>query len=303
VINDTAAYSAQLTAGVTYRMNLVSRISGCMSLGIYAPGTTSFDDGSTVGGLRCQGYRLFTPRVSGVYSFLINASERAVGPQAYHLQIATATVAETAPGVFIRNYQKVHATLHGGRIDVVRLYSFDVTNRSNLLLTLSTGSPFDLELLTKNGKVIACACDSSGDESISRVMSPGHYFAVVRARDFSSGKFTLFRRSRTITSSALTVNGSRAAHVSQGSSVSVHVTVTPAVDGRATIEIQRYDPVAHWQFYRSVTVSVSHGSATLAFTPPYAGPWLFRAAFAGSRTASPSTSKYASLVSVAPLRQ
>lgn len=305
VLNATAAYSAQLVAGTSYRINLASRITGCMGLSIYPPGTTSFDGGTAVAGLRCEGYRLFTPRVSGVYSFVINASGSAVGPQPYHLQIARATIAETAPGVFIRNYQRVHATLHGNRIDVLRLYSFDVTNRSNLQLRMSTGAnnSFDLQLLSTKGRVLACSCGSSGDQSIVRVMRPGRYFAVVRSRDFSSGRFTLLRRSRAITSTVIRINGGRYVQVAPGVPVSIEVGVSPSVSGRATIEIDRFDPVAGWQFYSQQTVAVSNGVATLPFTPPHVGPWLVHASFLGSRTASPSDSHYARVVSAAPLTQ
>jgi len=303
VINATAAYSARLTAGNSYRLNLVGPLDLCMGLGIYPPGTRSFDGGSIVGEIPCSGYRLFTPRVSGMYSFVVGVDAGRPGPQAYHLQIAPATDAETAPGVFLRNYQKVHGTLHGNRIDVLRLYSFDVTSRSNLRLALSTRSRFDLELVSKRGRIIECACFSRGDKLISRDLDPGHYFAVVRARDFSSGKFSLYRHSRLITSAAVTIDGVRSLHVSEGAPVSVHVSIAPAVDGHATVEIDRFDPTAGWQFYRLATVTVDDGSATLPFTPPYPGSWLFRATFDGSRTANPSTSKYANLVWATPLRQ
>jgi hypothetical protein len=305
VLNTTAAYSAQLTAGTPYRVNLVSRIQGCMQLAIFAPGTTSFDGGSPVTGPHCQGYRLFTPRQSGVYSFVVSASSETQGPQPYHLQIAPATIAETAPGVFIDNNERVHAVLRGNRVDDLRLYRFDVTNRSNLLLSLQTGSskPFDLELITKSGKEVECACGSQGPQSITRVTRPGRYFAVVRARDFSSGRFTLLRRSRAITSTTIRINHSRYVQVSPGTSVSIGVNVSPSVSGRASIEIDRFDPLAGWQFYRQQTVTVSNGSATLPFTPPSVGPWLVHASFLGSTTASPSDSHYARVLSVGPLTQ
>ncbi len=40
VVDVSSAYSAQLTAGVSYQVNLVSRIKGCMRLAIFAPGNT-----------------------------------------------------------------------------------------------------------------------------------------------------------------------------------------------------------------------------------------------------------------------
>ena len=45
VVDVSSAYSAELTAGVSYQVNLVSRIKGCMRLAIFAPGTKTFDSG------------------------------------------------------------------------------------------------------------------------------------------------------------------------------------------------------------------------------------------------------------------
>jgi hypothetical protein len=305
VLNASAAYSSNLVAGVSYRVNLVSRIDGCMHLAIFAPGTGSFDDGSPVARLRCQGYRLFTPRESGRYSLLVEASGRPPDSQRYHLQLASATSADTAPGLLIRNDERVRDVLHGNRIDVLRLYHFDVTSRSDLELDLSTGSdnPFDLELLNSRGRVLECQCDSSGGESIVSETRPGRYFAVVQARDFSSGGFSLFRRSRSITNTTVRINGSRYVQAPPGASVAIQVRVAPAVDGPASIEIDRFDPLSGWQFYRQQRVTVSAGSATVPFVAPSTGQWLVHAMFLGSLTASASQSRYARVLFAGPLAQ
>jgi hypothetical protein len=47
-----------------------------------------------------------------------------------------------------------------------------------------------------------------------------------------------------------------------------------------------------WQFYTQLHGFVSGGRASLAFTPPAVGRWRVRAAFAGSRTASPSNAGF-----------
>ena len=303
VVDVSSAYSAQLTAGVSYQVNLVSRIDGCMGLAIFAPGTQTFDSASPVGGLNCQGYRLFTPRLSGRYSLLVQADGSTPGAQPYHLQLAAATAAQTSPGLPLGNYRRVGGYLNGGHVGVLRLYRFAVTHRSNLELDLSTGSgrPFDLELLSQGGKQLDCSCGGEGDQTLTHTTRPGRYYALVQARDFSSGRFTLMRRSRTITHTSVLFNGARYIQEPPGKSASIQVHVTPGVSGPASVEIDRFDPVAGWQFYRIEHVNVANGSGAVSFTPPSTGQWLARANFLGSRGASPSESGYSRLLSAGPL--
>jgi len=303
VVDVSSAYSAQLTAGVSYQVNLVSRIKGCMRLAIFTPQTKSFESASSVGGLSCQGYRLFTPRVSGRYSLLVQADAFAPGAQRYHLQLAAATAAQTAPGLPLGNYRRVGGYLNGSHVGVVRLYRFDVTTRSDLQLNLSTGSqrPFDLELLSEGGKELDCSCDSEGSQTLTYTTKPGRYYALVEARDFTSGGFVLIRRSRTITHTTVLFDGARYIQEPPGTSASIRVRVTPGVDGPATVEIDRFDPVAGWQFYKDERVSVANGSGSVSFTPPSTGQWRAHADFLGSRGASPSESGYSRLLSAGPL--
>jgi hypothetical protein len=303
VVDVSSAYSAQLTAGVSYQVNLVSRIKGCMRLAIFAPGTKTFDSASPVGGLRCQGYRLFTPRLSGRYSLLVQADGFAPGAQRYHLQLAAATAAQTAPGLTLGNYQRVGGYLNGSHVGVLRLYRFAVRSRSDLQLNLSTGSerPFNLELLSQGGKQLDCSCDAEGDQTLTYTTRPGRYYALVQARDFSSGGYTLIRRSRTITHTSVRFDGARYIQEPPGTTASIQVHVTPGVSGPAAVEIDRFDPVAGWQFYKDERVNVANGSGAVSFTPPSTGQWLARADFLGSRGASPSESGYSRLLSAGPL--
>jgi len=303
VVDVSSAYSAELTAGVSYQVNLVSRIQGCMRLAIFAPKTTSFESASPVGGLSCQGYRLFTPRLSGRYSLLVQADGFAPGAQRYHLQLAAATAAQTAPGLPLGNYQRVGGYLNGSHVGVLRLYRFDVTSRSDLQLNLSTGAerPFDLELLSQGGRQLDCACGDEGDQTLTYTTQPGRYFALVQARDFSSGGFTLIRRSRTITRTTVLIDGARYIQEPPGTTASIRVHVTAGASGPATVEIDRFDPVAGWQFYKDERVNVVDGSGSMSFTPPSTGQWLVHADFLGSRGASPSESGHSRLLSAGPL--
>jgi hypothetical protein len=54
------------------------------------------------------------------------------------------------------------------------------------------------------------------------------------------------------------------------------------------IEIERFDPVFGWQFYRQDEAFASEGAASVSFVPPAVGGWRAKATYRGSRTSSPS---------------
>lgn len=297
-----AAYSMALTAGTTYKINLVKRADGCMSLGLYPPGSSAFGDGS-VAGLSCAGYRLFTPRISGLWSFLITASSDNSGTQPYALHVAPATSLEMAPGILLANMAHYRGFLRGNVIDDVRLFRFDVTTLSDLTLFLKTASnePFDLKLLNDSGRYIQCNCGSTGEETIRRQTRPGRYFVVVQAENFGWGPFTLYRQSRTITHVRISFDGSGYEQIAPGASTRVTATVTPAVSGPVTIEVEYFDPVERWQFRGNYNVNAVNGVAVLPFTPPSVGRWRATVSFKGNRTAAPATSGWANLLVAGPL--
>ena len=96
-------------------------------------------------------------------------------------------------------------------------------------------------------------------------------------------------------------DGERYIQEPPGATASIEVHVTPGVSGPATVEIDRFDPVAGWQFYKDERVDVVDGSGSVSFTPPSAGQWLAQASFLGSRGASPSESGHSRLLSAGPL--
>jgi hypothetical protein len=104
-------------------------------------------------------------------------------------------------------------------------------------------------------------------------------------RNGSSGNFTLVRESRTITSTSLSFSSSKAA---PGEGLGIDVKVSPAGSGPVVVEIERFDPVFGWQFYRQETSYVSEGAASIPFTPPAVGQWRAKATYEGSRVSSPS---------------
>ncbi|HEY7960632.1 MAG TPA: hypothetical protein VID29_01810 [Solirubrobacteraceae bacterium] len=288
--NVNAAYSVTLRAGVSYLINLANRTKGaCVGGALFAPGTRSFEEGSPLLHIRCGGYRLFTPEAGqgGRYSFEITPRASRKGVQRFHLEVAPAGPAETAPGLALGNYAHAHGRLDGGGIQVLRLYRLNVSSHSNLTLRLSApdSADFNLQLRNENGNVIECQCGGSGSQTLQRQLLPGRYYAVVSVRDATAGNFTLVRESRTITSTAVSFEPR---HASPGQGVAIDVRVSPAVSGPVTVDIQRLDPVFGWQFYREVQAQVSQGAASIAFTPPALGHWRANASYGGSRTASPS---------------
>ena len=173
------AYRVRLHAGTTYRFNLSVVQGRCAQLTIYGPQASSFDDPSR-GTSPCSGYFIFTPAPGegGRYSLLVSAAHGVRGPQRYHLQVGRALADDTAPGLAIHNFASIHGKLDGHRTDVVDLYRFDITRRSELRLTLAGGGDLALVLLNDRGRRIG---GGSGAGRLERTLRPGRYFAAVRA--------------------------------------------------------------------------------------------------------------------------
>jgi hypothetical protein len=288
--NINAAYSFTLHAGVSYLINLANKTPhACVRGELFAPGTSSFEEGSPLLHIGCGGYRLFTPGPGrgGRYSFQITPRLSRSGVQRFHLQVAPAGPAETAPGIGLGNYAHAHGYLDGSRVSVLRLYRLDVTSHSNLTLRLiaPSSADFNLQLRNQNGDVIECQCGGSGSQTLQHQLQPGRYYAVVSVRDATAGSFTLVRESRTITSTSLSFT---TAHATAGQGLGIEVKVSPAASGPVTVIIERFDPVFGWQFYRQVNAFASDGLASIPFTPPAVGRWRAKATYGGSRTASPS---------------
>jgi hypothetical protein len=293
-LQDTSdAWSVRMRAGRTYRLNLAA--GPCMRLRVFGPGTRDFEAGDAVASAGCDGYLLFTPRAgqTGRYSLLVDARPRRSGPQRYRLQAARAGADDTAPGVPLPNYRRVRAKLNGGTIDSVDLYRFSLSRRSALDLSLrhSTAGGIRLSLHDDRGKRL-----ESGDAITSRI-APGRYFVAVRTRSGASGRYTLRRVTRTITQTAIAIEGRRRTQARPGEALTVSVAVRPAVPGPVAITIERFDPLAGWQFHSRVRTPARR----IAFLPPTIGRWRARAAFEGTRADAPSESGYARVLVAKPL--
>jgi hypothetical protein len=271
LVNPGDAYHAFMREGRTMRLSL--RVQQCTSLDVFGPGTTGFG-GTPVKRLSCGGYTLFTPTESGRH-FLVVRAGKSRDKQSYRLRIATANRDDTTPGIFIRNDAKVSGKVNGG-IDFRDLYRFDVTRRSTLTLSVSGGPT--MRLVRENGSGVG-----RGD-FIDRTVSAGRYYVAVQGE----GKYTLKRVSRTITNTSVRVNGRRSVTVSPGASVQLSLNVRPAVAGRGTMIVERFDPIDGWQFARRYPVSVDSGRGSATFSPPSVGRYRVFGEYKGTRIAAPS---------------
>ncbi len=288
--NINAAYSIVMHAGVSYLVNLVNETKGgCVNGALFGPGTHSFEGASARFRVNCGGYRLFTPGQGkgGIYSFEVTPDPERKGEQRFHLQVSAANGAQTTPGQELGNYGRSSGRLEGRGVQVLRLYRMDVTSHSNLTLRLSApaSAEFSLQLRDQNGGLIACSCNGSGPQKLQQQLRKGHYYAVVSERNHTAGNFTLTRESRTITHTKVAFG---AEHGVAGQAVEIKVSVGPAAVGPVKVEVQRFDPVFGWQFYRTLEATVSEGTASIPFTPPSPGNWRANATYAGSRVFSPS---------------
>ena len=294
--NASDAFSTVMRAGVTYRIHRAQR-SGCTSLRLFPPGTTDFEEDSPARTAGCGGYFLFTPAAGegGRYSLVVTAQPRRRGDQRYHLQVSRARADDTSPGLPLGNYQRARGALRGSGIDVVDLYRFSLARRSQLRVRLR-GGDFRLQLLRDTGARVA----STDDGELEQRVRQGRYFIAVRALRTNSGRYVLQRAARTITRAGITINGEESAQAPPGSAVRIQVRLRPPVAGPVRVTIERFDPLAGWQFHRRVARSASAGVATVAFTPPSEGRWRASAEYLGTRVAAPSPTGLARVLVARP---
>lgn len=285
-VNDTTnasdGFSTVMRAGVTYRIHR-AQARGCTRLELFAPGTTDFEDDAPAKTAGCGGYFLFTPAAGegGRYSLVVNAQQRRRNDQRYHLQVSRARQDDTSPGLPLANYQRARGSLRGSGVDVVDLYRFSIATKSQLRLRVSGG--FRVQLLRDNGARLG-----SGDGEFERQVSKGRYFVAVRALKTASGRYVLQRAARAVTRASITIDGKTSAQSAPGRAVRIAVHITPRVAGPVRITIERFDPLAGWQFNRRVRTVASGGTASVAFTPPSEGRWRASAEYRGTRLAAPS---------------
>ena len=224
----------------------------------------------------------------------MTASDQKPGRQRYHLQAAVAGPDDTAPGLLLRNLQTRRGVISGTRIDVVDLYRFRVTDRADVMLTYRGPLATHLLLLGENGRRLTF---SEGPGVLTYRLGPGTYFAAVRAVAGGHGRYRLSLLERTITTTTVLANGTSRATVPAGASVALTVAVDFSPVGAVRLEIDRFDPLSGWHFYRLYRLRLgSNGRTGISWRPPSIGHWRATASFGGTRTASPSDSRTARIV-------
>ena len=297
-----AAWSTGLAAGRTYRINLAPERGRCLSLSVFAPGTSSFTRERPVRTRTCGGYLAVTPGPDegGRYSLLVRAHGNRGGTQPYRLQVARAGPDDTAPGLPIGNGQTRRGSLSGRSVDVLDLYRFEVTHltEATARLQVRRRAPFDLYLLSGEGGVLDCVCGNPRIRELRARLDEGDYFLAVRARAQSTGRYRVSLLVREITSTLALVDGVEEATSELGRAVTLTARLTPAeaVGGLVRFRIDRFDPIEGWQFSRLLSARVSGGgTASVSWSPPTVGRWRMRAFYLGTRAAGPSASRHVSL--------
>src|SRR5215207_8979422 len=266
--NPDDAWSTRMLEGRTYRINLVTSGQGCVHVALYAAGSFRGDPAQS---LACDDHTVFAAPASGRYTLHVRAPRASRVQLPYRLRVGPAGRDDSAPAVVLSDDRRVTGSLAGNELDALDLYRFTLARRSDLRVRLSTTHGFDLRLLSDGGRRLACSCGSTGSKELTRRLSPGRYFIAVRAGDGAHGKYVLSRLARTITRSSVLVDGDRSATVAPGSTVALTLRVTPTVNGRAIMLIERYDPLSGWLFHSRHRRHVSNTGATVSFRPPFIG--------------------------------
>jgi hypothetical protein len=285
--NPDDAWAVRLRAGRTYRLNFVTPGPGCADASLHPAGSGDFG-GQPLRRLRCDAHTVFTPREAGRYTVLVRAPRASRDRLPYRLRVGGAQADDTAPGLSLANDRRVRGALQGSELDGLDLYRFALGRRSDVRLRLRTGAALDVELMDDSGRRQACACGSRGDKRLERRLRPGRYFVAVRARDGADGRYVLSRLARTITRSLTLAGGRRTAAFPPGAVVPLTLRVAPAVAGRASLLVERFDPLAGWLFAAAFRPRVAGGVASVDYRPPSVGRWRVTGTFDGTRVASPS---------------
>ena len=300
------AWSTEMKAAHTYRINLVTGAEKCVTLGLYGPRLRSFVSGAPLRSVGCGGYLTFTPGPGGGGRYSLRVFARGErGEARYRLQVAEAGRDDTSPGVPLHNLEQRTGMLSGRSVDVIDLYRFQVGARSDVVLTLATGERMqtDLALLNDRGRNVRCECLASGGARMRLQLPRGRYFLAVRSREHTGGRYRLRLLVREITKTGITIDGERRAFANPGRSVIVAAKVSPArAGGLVRFKVDRFDPFQGWVFARFLTAEVgADGLARVAWLPPSVGRWRIDARFQGTIARSPSRSGTATLLVAEPL--
>jgi hypothetical protein len=283
--NPDDAWSTRIREGRTYRINLVTVGGGCAQVALYASGEFGAEPQTT---LACDDHTVFAAPESGRFTLHVRAPRASRSVLPYRLSVGRAGADDSAPGLQLADDERRKGDLRGDELDALDLYRFTLARRSDLSLRLRTARDFDLRLLSEVGRRLGCSCGAVGSKELTRRLAPGRYFIAVRARDGAHGSYVLARLARAITRATMLVDGARRSTVAPGDTVALALRVTPTVSGRASLLVERYDPLAGWLFDSRHHPRVTGTGATVEFRPPFIGRWRVTGQYDGTRTSSPS---------------
>lgn len=275
-VNDV--WRVAMRPGTTYRLGFSSTACAAVTLRLRRQPARILER------IECGGYRTFTPgpHGGGEYVLEVVASGEARSG-AYRLLFAAAAPDDLGEGVALRNRSPVRGALDPNRLDLQDVYHFDVTERADVQLEVTSGLRF--QLLTANGRRLGAF------GSMRRQLPPGRYVVAVSAGFGEPGtQYTLRLLIREITSTSLRLP---ATPVAPGTSISLRPEVVNAASGTVVLQIDRFDPLTGWHFNRVLRTSVG---GTVSWAPPAEGTWRIRATYRGTVVASPSRSGYARLL-------
>ena len=293
--NQDDAWYVDLVRGRTYRLNLVTIGEDCVNLKLFPGGTKSFG-GSWLRSVSCDVHTVFVAERTGRYPILVTAPRSSRAVLKYRLRAGQARADDTAPGLRLPADRGVSGSLHGSELDALDLYRFGVAHRSDMRIRLATGRRFEVVLMTAGGRVLAI-----GRHRVDARLGRGRYFVAVRSLDGANGAYVVRRHARAITTARTSVNGSRSTTVGPNRAVTLAVRVSPAVEGPATLVVERFDPIDGWLFGARFRPQVSGGTATVSWTPPTLGRYRVAGTFDGTFRASPSDGGTARFSVVEPL--
>jgi hypothetical protein len=306
VLDPSDAWSVELVRGTTYRFNVSSR--ACVSMQLYRPNIYAFATARPVLETRCGGYQTFTPGPDGGGRYTLRVASPAEGTstQPYLLTFAPAEADDVGPGRSLVNGATVHDRISGRGIDNVDIYRIAVPRENQQTTVDFREKPvatMDVMLLNENGRTLDCACATQGSQRLRHILHAGHYYVVVRSRHGSGGPYSLGVVTRDITATTLTVGGTQRLALAPGASTTFAVQVAQVgVGGPLTLEIQRFDPLVHWQFSSLFRQRIgSDGSFIASWTPPSVGLWRAHARFFGTRFSSFSESGWVYIRVTEPL--
>jgi hypothetical protein len=281
-------WSAQLEAGTTYRINFVS--NGCARLQLFAPGTRMLREEEPILEGGCEVFRTFTPGPDGGGRYVLQVLAGQEGTRPYRVQVVRAGPDDTAPGREVRSPGTVRGRLSMTSVDAMDLYRFEVVRPSDVNLRLGSTRQFPLRLLSSSGRRLAVAEDGR----IRTTLATGTYYATVTTNSATrSGAYALRVLVRGITRTTIPIGAGAAGPLHPRTPVALTAAVAPASSGRVEIQVDRFDPVAGWQFSRLFHVTAgADGAAVATWTPPHVGRFRVRATFLGTLAASPSRSGY-----------